>query len=413
MRLPVAFIALAGCSTTADHPGTGTVVFSEGATGYVHTLDVASGQDRLIDGTAAFGSLSISSDGQHVAYVGADSVVRVADAAGSVTQLAPPNGATDETGCVPGPTWGPNSSLAYCIYDQGYSSYGFMPAPGVPARKLLATELVISDDASTIVYHRRDPDPTKPGDVVVENADGSGQRVVAASTIETQFHFTPDGQQIVAVAQLPDAAHVVVHSLTSGTTTDLGPGTLPVAIEGGSMISPDHTEIVAVLAGELVAVQLATGATRPFATVASDVTINQASFIDADHVAYVRVRDTTQGDIVTSTSSFRIASASDDVAVVPDTTLDCYVQDIAIDRGVAALECDTAEIVGLDGTVRASTAAPFALGISEDSAGIVTLDDNGTVAFVTPDGVARTLAQATAPHDITGTRLGPFAAYAP
>src|SRR5262249_8944962 len=63
------------------------------------------------------------------------------------------------TGCTPGPTWGPNNSLAYCIYDQGYSSYGFMPALGLAARKLLATELVISEDGSKIVYQRRDPDP--------------------------------------------------------------------------------------------------------------------------------------------------------------------------------------------------------------------------------------------------------------
>src|SRR5262249_5333308 len=137
--------------------------------------------------------------------------------------------------------------LAYCIDDQGYMSYGFMPAPGLPVRKLPATELVISDDASKIVYHRRGSDPTEPGDVVIENADGSGGSVLATSIIETQFEFTPDGQQIVAVAEHPDAFRVVVHSLADGTTTDLGPGDLPTAIEGGSRFSPDHSEVLAVL----------------------------------------------------------------------------------------------------------------------------------------------------------------------
>lgn len=412
MRLPLVFTALAACAATPD-PGTGTLVFSEASTGHVRALDVATAEDRLIDGTAAFGSLTISRDGQYVAYVGSDSVVRVADSAGSVTALDPPNGATDHTGCLLGPVWGSNHSLAYCIYDQGYGSYGFMPAPGLPVRKLLATELVISDDGSKIVYHRRESDPTKPGDDVVENADGSGQRVLAASTIETRFEFTPDGQQVVALAEHPDAYRVVVHSLADGTTSDLGPGDLPTAIEGGSRFSPDHSEVLAVLGGELVAVQPTTGAKRHFATLDTDTKVYQATFIDADHVAYIRVKDSQLGDVITSTSSFRIASASSEVAVVPDTERYCYVQAIAIEHGVAAVECDTAAIVALDGTVRASTSARFALGITDDGASIVTLEDDGSVVLVTPNRAPRPLAKATAPSDITGLRLGPFAAYAP
>jgi hypothetical protein len=403
------FGVLTACSPT---PNTGTVVFSEASTGRIATIDVASGDVRLIDGTGTFGSLAISADRQHVAYVGTDSVVRVADSSGSVTTLDPPTGATAVTGCSPGPTWGPHNTLVYCVVDHDYGRYGFMPGPGIPARMLFATDVAISDDGSKIVYHRRASDPAQPGDVVVENADGSDQRVVAASVFESQLEFSPDGQVVVAVAQHPDAFRVVAHSLSDGTTTDLGPGTLPNAIAGGSSFSPDHSEVLAVLGGELVAVTTA-GVSRHFATIDSSTTVAQAAFIDADHVIYRRMETTmTPGsDIVSTSSSLRIANASSEVTVVPDAVRDCYVEGIDLHEGVAAVECDTAAIVSFDGTVLVSTEAR-ALGLSEDSSGIVTIADDGSVALVTPNGT-HPLAQAMARTAITGLLLSPFAAYAP
>lgn len=406
---------LAACSTTQVGPGTGTVVYSEVDTGHVRALDVASGRDWLIDDGGAFGALAISSDGQHVAYVGADAVVRVAGIHGGVTALTPPNGNTLTTTCVPGPTWGPNDSFAYCIYDRGYSSYGFMPGPAGPARKLAATDnLVISDDGSTLVYHHGMP--PELGDVVVESADGSGQRVLEPSVVEVQLHFTPDGQHVVADAELLDAVHVVVHAVRDGATMDLGPGSLFGAIDGGSLFSPDRSEVLAVLGDELVAVNVTTGAKRHFAAVGSDVIIEQAAFVDADHVIYLREQDTliAQPDAYQATRSLRIASSSGETILVPDTDTQAYcsVQSVALAAGLATLGCDTASIVSFDGTVRATTAR-FALGISADARGIVTLADDGSVAFVTTAGQQHLLARATPRDQLSSPLLGPQAAYAP
>jgi hypothetical protein len=415
MRFLVVCTALAACSTPGTGIGSGVVAFTEADTGHVAAIDVENGRQWPIDGSGAFGSLSISADRQHVAYVGADAFVRVADLDGTVTKLDPPTGVTAMFGCSPGPTWGPNNSLAYCIADE-YMSYGFMPAPGQPARKLLATDLAISADASTIVYHRRDSDPTQLGDVVAENADGSGQRVLAASSLETEFEFAPDGRHVVAVAEHPDAFRVVVHSLADGAMTDLGPGNLPLAMPGGSTFSSDGSEVIAVIGNELVAVQMTTGAKRHFATVDSNATVAQAAFVDADHVIYQRM-ETTQippgSDIESTSTSLRIASASTEVIAMPDTEGDCFVTGIAIGAGVAAVECDSAAIVSFDGTFRASTNARLALGIADDGSGIITLADDGTVAFVKTNGRVLPIAKALPRSQINGLLLGPLAAYAP
>jgi len=404
---------LATACTTADGTGTtgtGTVIYSEANTGHLHAVDVASGEDRLIDDGGAFGSLSMAADREHVAYVGTDGVVRVTDLRGNITALELPNGSTPHTGCGPGPTWGPNNSLTYCIYDEGFSSFGFVPAPGAPVRKLIAYEVAVSNDAAAIVYQRRDVDPTQLGDVVVENADGSGQRVLARSIIERAFMFTPDGLHVVAVAENPVAFHVVMHTLADGAVTELGPGDLPRPIAGGSSFSPDGSELLAVLGSELVAVQPTTGARRHFATLGAGVTIGSAAFIDADHVIYHRREDTTVpgSDVIESAESIRIASASDEITVMPQSGF-CAVRAIAVDAGLAAVECNNAAILSFDGTIRASNDALFALGISADDMGIVTIADNGSVTFLATDGQMRTLATAMN----RGTLVGPVAAYAP
>lgn len=390
------------------------MVYDEANTGHVRAIDVASGRDWLIDGSGAFGSLSISGDRQHVAYVGSDAAVRIADLEGNITTLALPNGATTFTGCVPGPSWGPNNSLAYCIYDDGFASYGFMPAPGESVRKLLATELAISDDASRIVYHRRESDPSKLGDVVVENADGSDQRVLQPSIIETALMFTPDGQHVVAVAEHPEAFRVVIHDVSDGTTRDLGPGDLPRAIRGGSIFSADHSEMLAVLGDELVAVNLETGAKRHFTTVTSETRISQAAFIAEDRVIYRRLDATIipGSDVEESSQSIRIASALHETTMMIHADL-CYVHSVTTDGGFAAVDCDNAAIVSFDGTVRASIGASAALGISDDDSGIATIADDGTVSFVTTDGESRPLAQAMPWSQIEGALRGPRAAYAP
>ena len=411
MRLPLVFTALAACAGTPD---TGTLVFSEANTGNIHAFDVASGHDRLIDGAGAYGSLSISPDQQHFAYVGSDSVVRVADSAGSVTALSPPNGATDQTACSPGPAWGPNNSLAYCIYDQGSMSYGFMPALGVPVRELLATELVIADDASKIVYHRRGPDPTQPGDVVVENADGSSQRVLAASTIETQFELTPDGQQVVAVAEHPDAFRVVVHSLADGTTTDLGPGDLPGAITGSSTFSPDHSEVL--------------GGPGQRAGRRANHDRCEAALRDDRH----RCEDLS-GGVHRCGSRRLLARPRHDLGqrhhehvLVPDRERFRRGERGAGYRSQLSRESDLDRSAG--GCDRVRYRDPRGVrwhGSRVDRSSvraraqrgrrrrIVTLEDDGSVVFVAPNTAPRPLAKATSPSDITGTRLGPFAAYAP
>lgn len=414
MHRPALLLLLLAACSTSPSPGTGTIVYAEAATGHVRVLDVATGDDRLIDGAGAFGSVAISRDGRYIAYVGADAIVRVAPRDGAPTQLPLPNGTTAFTTCAGGPTWGPNNSLAYCIYDQGFASYGFVPTPGAPVRKLLATEVAIADDGARIVYHRRTADPTARGDVVVENADGSDARVLRADVIERGFAFTPDGLRVVATADDPAGTRVVIHTLADGTTTDLGAGNVPRAIRGGSIFSPDGSEVLAVLGGELVAVALTTGARRPFVNVTSEMRIGQAAFIDAGRVIYGRLdsRMLPGSSVVETSQSVHAASAAGPTIVMPEADV-CYVRAIALGAAVAAIECDEATLVSFDGTVHAATTARFALGIGDDGHGAVTLADDGSLAFVTTDEDVRPLATAMSRSELPDAIFGPVAAYAP
>ncbi len=402
----ISVVVATACSST---PGTGTVVYSEATTGHLRTLDVASGADRVIDDGGAFGSLSIAADGQRVAYVGSDAIVRVADLDGHLTSLELPNGMTQYTGCAPGPTWGPNNSLTYCIYDNGWSSFGLLPAPGQTARKLIASSVAVSNDASSIVYHRRDAaNPTALGDVVFEHVDGSGQRVLAADVVERNITFTPDGQHVAATADNGVDSDVVVHALSDGATRVLGTGWLASPIAGGSVFSPDGSEMLAVLGGELTAVHLTTGVARRLTTFEPGVTITFASFIDADRVIFQRHKQTPPtGHTVDITESVRITDGTTELIVMPDNNR-CSVRAIAIDAELAAVECEGAKIVSFDGTVHASRDAA-ALGISADRRGIVTLADDGALGFLSIDGDYRALAAAST----RGSVIGPLAAYAP
>ena len=331
-------LLLGGCAV--DATGTGTLAYVEAATGHLRAVDVASGDDTVIDPAGRFGSIAISADAHHIAYVDTgDGVVRVADLPGGVTTLAPPSADTGSTRCFLGPTWGPKGSLTYCIVDGQFERIAFMPGKDQPVRTFATDELAISPDASTIVYHRRGSDPSQLGDVVAENADGTNQRVLQASTIDTTFAFAPDGLHVAATMEDPAGFHVVVLGVADGTVTDLGTGSMPSAIRGGSIFSPDGTEVLTVLGSELVAIDPVTGARRHFADVTADVSVAEAAFIERDRVIYHRSQSSSLGgDVVQTIDSFRISNGSSEINIT-STNGPCFVDAISPSAGFVAASC--------------------------------------------------------------------------
>jgi hypothetical protein len=388
----VAAIApLAACSSAG---GTGTVAYVEQDTGNIRTVDVATRRERLVD-DGAFALVSISPDRQSVAYTGQDEVLKVVDQSGQIATLTP-----SPTGCFGTATWGPNESLSYCV--SAFSTIcgtGFLPVIGAASRVLHGYSLAVSADASTIAYVQsvNTCGPSTPGDLVVENADGSGHRVlVPGFTYLPLVVFAPDQQHVIFTG--PAGTQMV--ALADATITTVGPGGpcgTPTGMPPVSPFSPDGSELLVANQGALAAIDLSTGATRQFAQVGSTIALCPAAFVDSDHVVYTHTIDTTPpgSDIRSYTQSVHLTDGTNDVVLAPTTNGDCQPVGVSADARFVAISCGgTASIVDRSGKTLARASAPTVLGISADSRGIITAADNGTISFLSIDGGMQLLATA-------------------
>ncbi len=411
MRLAVLIGALlGGCSGD----GTGLVVYSEAGTGHIMTVEVATGTTSALD-LGVFADVSIAADGQHVAYMGDDSIPKVCDLLGNVTELPPTNG------CSTPLVWGPGSTLQYCIVDGAtqFAQIGFMPGIGAAVRTLEATSIALSSDGSRIAYlELADPTTGSQGDLVVEDASGANRQVLASDLEVDRIAFLPADSGLVLSDIIADnqfVEHVAAVAFAGGGLVDLGAGVLVEPLPNGSRFSPDGHEVLATTGSELAAIDLASGAQHNFAMAGADVTVVGAAFVAADRIVYARQDSSFMGDVGSNTSSVRFADGTDEVTLVSsDGSSQCQVADVAASAGQVALVCAVPAIVDLDGNLITSRNASAALGISADHDGMVTVDANGLIEYVADDGTVKTLATAntsmTAPST---TLLGPFAAYAP
>ncbi len=407
MRLPLLCVLLAGCSGE----GTGTVVYSEGGTGHIMTVDVATGAKTALD-LGFFANVAISPDRQHVAYMGENNIPKVSDLSGTVTELPSTNG------CSLPLTWRANSTLTYCIVDNfmGFSSVGFLPGAGAPVRTLMANSIAVSSDGARIAYLLlANPNTSALGDLVIEDANGANRKRLAAAVQVDRIAFTPDDGALV-ISSVDMAHNFIEHVSTvslDGTITDLGEAMLVEPLPNGARFSPDGHEILAVAGNRLVALDLASGSQRPFAMAGGNVTIIGAAFLAADRIVYSRQDSTFMGDVGGVTSTVRFSDGADKVTLASsDGSSQCQVTDVAAAAGQVELVCAVPAIVDLDGKLITSRNAAFALGISGDHAGMITVDMFGTIEYVSDTGSVRALATANT-SSLTPSLPGPYAAYAP
>lgn len=413
LGLAVTLTLVAACGASES---SGTVAYAERDTFNVRLLDVATGTSRLID-SGAFAGVTFAPDGTHVAYVGGDHVMKVADRSGTITPVLPGGG-----GCYSVPAWLSSSSLTYCIEDSAHSGMMFVASIGATPR-FVETPPAVSPDGTLDSY------VNARGDLIIENVDGSDARVLvpspdptAMSPAQSAMTFTPD-QQAVVVADYRGAPGLHIVRVSDGQSIDV-PGVSaggtpfgPVVFRGASRFSPDGSELVMQSTTGLVAVATATGATRMLAPFADRISSGGAVFLDAGHVLWVRVEDTSIGDMGGFKLTLHVAGPgpADDL-VLDDPHGGGYWPSIAVSpAGVVALPSDVL-LVRTDGTVLATNdladpkAASDILGITPDGRGAITVSQGGDVRYVGVDGTSRDLVQAAVG---TSDLLPPVAAYSP
>lgn len=400
---------LVGCGAGG---GTGTVVFSEAGTGRVIALDVSSGNTKVVD-DGSFGGVSISADREYVAYTGADRVVKVANRNGNITALAPGGG-----DCASIPHWGPNHSLTYCISDQSGGGTVLVPTIGATPRRVNGGNIAISADGQQFVYRQWTvTDGTSAaGDDVVENLDGSEHRVLRASVMDGGFFlFTPDQQHVLT----PSASGILEITLADGSVTNLGAGAYvdPLALDPGSNVSPDGTELLLFADSKYVGLNVSTGERRYIAD-APPHCGSLAAFADRDHVVCVAHEDTTPAG--TDEGMFResllVATGSSVTTLLspPGTNAPCTLVGVARNTHDVAAACGGAVLVSLNGSTLASRAALDVVGIAADESGVVAVAEQGTVFLLSTGGDSRQLATAMSPFAPGVTDLfSPYVAYAP
>jgi hypothetical protein len=405
-------VLLAACSA-GGASGTGTIVFSEPVTGHVTSYDVATGNTRLID-SGSFGELSISSDRQYFAYSGADWVVKVADREGNITALDPGGRGYPST-----PTWGPNHSLTYFIDDQSGIGTVFLPTVGAAPRRLVTANFAVSADGHQIVYKQfaQPGGPSTVGDVVVENADGSGHRVLQPSvTNDDLFLFTPDQQHVLTV----DTPGILDIALADGSIVQLGPGWFvePLPHDPQSNLSPDGTELLVLANKQYFGLNLETGQRRYIAD-APPYCGAVAAFVDANRIVCTAHQDTTPpgSDIGMFLESVQLAAGSSTTMLVPTPpgmNQPCSLVGVARTRAYVVAACGNATLVSFDGKTLASKTALDVVGIADDESGIVAVTRDGAVFFLSRDGELRQLTTAMSPFDMDhGSLMEPFVAYEP
>lgn len=381
--------ALAACGGDASTP-TGTLVYAERDTANIRVLDLASGDDQLID-SGQFGSVSIAPDAAHVAYEGADEQLEIADRAGGITAF--PGG-----GCAGPGVWITRDVLWYCTADASM----LVASPTASARKLDVDSFAISADGSTVAAADR------AGNLTLEAVDGSQHRVLVPSPNGRQpllvvLDVTPDRVLVLDESAFP--SHLKIVSTSDGTSIDVADATTmgtpfgPSRFLGASPYSPDGSELLLQSTKGVIAVNVATGATRVVATFSSGESAGGAGFVDADRVAWVAVEDHSQGDIGMFSLSLHLASGTDDTVLAHSSQENIAWPTIAV---------TAAGLVAVPNGSATSTTQDL-LGLTADGRGVITLATTGEVSLVDVEGAITHLANVGAPSN--AGLIGPFAAY--
>ncbi|MBL9014171.1 MAG: hypothetical protein JNL83_08340 [Myxococcales bacterium] len=408
-------VLLAACSNA---PGSGTLAYTEVGTGDIRVLDLASGDHRQLSGGPA-GSVAISRDGQHVAFSRGDRIVRIADRAGtSVTELALPGRA-----CTPTPSWGPNHSLQWCVTDATGSYTAFLPALGATPRLVATNRLRLTPDGARVAYLARaaPAGPSPRGDLVIEDADGANRRILRTDVDAYVLDVLPDGEHVLVSDQASDTSTSLQRiRIADGAVTELGPGGAYLDENADVAYSPDGSEVLTSTGQQLHALELATGARRLVAEVGPDDTIASALFVDAGRVVLTRHRDMSRGDIGMFVESIQIADDAGVRTIVDEPTEGlnnpCRATAVAVHAGFVVASCGGALMARFDGRLLGALPSAFGpLGLAADESGMVAIDTEGSVYFVTTGGDHHHLVDTVsvfAPPD-ADTGLQPFAAYAP
>lgn len=379
------------CSNTGPS-GTGVLAYIENGTGNIRTLDLASGRQRLID-PGSFATVSIAADHQYLAYSGFDQIMKVSDLSGDVTPLPP-----GATGCLGAGVWGPGDSLSFCVGKSTECGTEFVPSVGGQPRLLAGYSVATSADGSLVIYEQQ-LEPCGPSitfDVVVENVDGSGHRVLAAGlTNPGPIVITPDQQHVVTYG----GSGTVMFSIADGTSTDLGTGGLCyLSGPGGerAQFSPDGEQLLICDGPRLVSVDLVTAARQTLVEVGAGEWVGPAAFVDATHITYTHTIDATPGsDTPQYTSSVHLLSDSNDLQLIgPETSAGwgCYAISASPRGEFLVTSCFGLQVFSLDGQSLARSDAISVLGYTPDTNNLITLGLDGEVSLLTPRGDVRLLA---------------------
>jgi len=372
---------LTACSTSGP-AGTGILAYTEIGTGNIRTLDLASGQSRLID-PGSFVTVSIAADHKYVAYSGMDQVMKVSDLSGNVTPLPP-----GATGCLDSGRWGAGDSFSFCVA----CGTEFLPSVTGTARLLSGYGLATSADASLIVYGERS-DPCGPYtgfDLVVENIDGSGHHVLAAGlTNAGPIVITPDQQRVVTYA----GSGVAVFSIADGTSVDLGTGGLCYMTGPGgerAQFSSDGSHLLICDEPRLVSVDLATGARQTIVEVGAGEGVGPAAFLDDAHITYTHTIDATApgSDIPQYTRSVHLLSDANDLELItPETSgMDCHAISVSPRGDFVVTYCGALQLFALDGRQLAAQDAVTVLGYTLDTNDLVIGGPGGEARLLSPKG---------------------------
>ena len=405
MRLGLVALLLAACGTN----GTGTVVYSA-FDGHIAVVDVASGTSTDLD-LGMFGGVAISPDARYVSYIGLDNLPKINDRKGNVTPLASTNG------CFGSGTWRTNNALTYCVISNvGLGMVGLMPRPGAPARQLSTNTLGFSNDGARIAYVENLDPSTSLGNLVVENVDGAERTVLLEGIQVGSLSFLPDDSGLV-FDQFPNvdpfAPILQVVSFADHTRRTLGNATLVQELPGGSRISPNGHEVLALDGSKLVGFDLTTGAARTYTVADPSIGQRAAVYLDDGRVLIGRDMSVFEGDAGISTQQLMITDGTDSKIVQSTDNTQCSVVSLSRDVRQIGVTCSVPAVLDFSGAVVLGKKGQAMVGLSSDGNGLITIDELGFLVFTSTDGSSRQLAETTAFAPGATSLPTPYAAYAP
>lgn len=411
MRRSLLLACLAACES-GHAPSGGFVAFAQQDTFHLMTVDLNGTQRTLDEGT--HGEIAISPDGRWIATAGTERNVRLYGRDGAKRTDLLPSGAD----CLATPRWHGTQAVGWCTVGADNGTV-FLPDPKGTPRVIATHGLISSPDGRRIAYVIPEGPATVRGMLVVENADGTDQHVLANSADMHPQAFSTDGAFLVVLERVDNGVSTRVNRFTiaDGTMTTFGPGAvlgLPATQASSASRSPDGSEILMKVDGDLVAVEIASGTQRRIATLATGVELAGAGFIDRDRLIYVQHHDMTQGDVEIYEESVHLVDASTDVTLLPASEGTCYVAGVGLETGVVAIDCFGAHVVDFGGTELAGNASRV-VGLASDESGIITVTSEGAIELVPIAGAPRELAR-SATHFVGNpfqSVFAPFVAYSP